>query len=76
MRKEYDFSQGERGKFYRPGVEISLPVYLEPDVARFLRELARARDEGIEAIVNNWLRQDIVLLGERTAVQDAGVFSG
>ena len=32
MKKEYDFSKGERGKFYRPDIQLNLPVYLEPDV--------------------------------------------
>ena len=67
MRKEYDFSKGERGKFYRPGVELNLPIYLEPDVAKFVRELAKAKNEDIETIVNKWLRQDIALAGERSA---------
>lgn len=31
MKKEYDFSKGERGKFYRPDVELYLPIYIEPD---------------------------------------------
>ena len=69
MRKEYDFSKGERGKFYRPGVELNLPIYLEPDVAKFLRELAQAKNMAIEAIVNDWLRQDIALIGERIPQQ-------
>lgn len=71
MREEYDFSKGERGKFYRAGVELNLPIYLEPDVARFVRELAKSKDEEIETIVNNWLRQDIALVGERSATQKA-----
>lgn len=66
MRKEYDFSKGERGKFYHPNVELNLPIYLEPDVAKFVRELARAKDVAIESIVNDWLRQDIALIEERT----------
>jgi hypothetical protein len=66
MRKEYDFSKGVRGKFYRPNVELNLPIYLEPDVAKFVRELARAKNTAIEAIVNSWLRQDIALIEERT----------
>ncbi len=66
MRKEYDFSQGVRGKFYRPGVELSLPVYLEPDVAKFVVELAEAKNVAVEAIVNTWLREDIALIEERT----------
>ena len=29
MKKEYDFSNGERGKFHSPNVKLNLPVYLE-----------------------------------------------
>jgi len=70
MRKEYDFSKGERGKFYRPGVELNLPIYLDPDVAKFLRELAQAKNMEIESLVNDWLRQDIALIGERLPQQN------
>ena len=35
MKKEYDFSKGERGKFYRPDTELNLPVYLEPDLRKY-----------------------------------------
>jgi hypothetical protein len=66
MRKEYDFSKGERGKFYRPGVELNLPVYLEPDVAKVVNELAKAKNEDVETVVNTWLRQDIALADERS----------
>lgn len=59
MKKEYDFSTGERGKFYRPGVELNIPVYLEPDVAKVVRERARKKDVSIAAVVNDWLRRDI-----------------
>jgi restriction system protein len=34
MKKEYDFSKGERGKFFRPDVELNIPVYPDPQVAR------------------------------------------
>jgi len=37
MKKEYDFSKGERGKFFRPDAELNIPVYLEPDVAKAFR---------------------------------------
>ncbi len=66
MRKEYHFSQGVRGKFYRPDMELNLPVYLEPDVAKLVVELAEAKNMAVESIVNNWLRQDIALIEERT----------
>jgi len=69
MRKEYDFSKGERGKFYRPDVELNLPIYLEPDVAKFVRELAKAKKIEIQPMVNDWLRQDVDLIGKRTAAK-------
>ncbi len=40
MKSEYDFSKGERGKFYHPEAELCLPVYLDPDVAEFMRRIA------------------------------------
>jgi hypothetical protein len=42
MKREYDFSRGERGKFCHPGAELSIPIYLEPDVARVFRNSAEA----------------------------------
>jgi hypothetical protein len=29
MRKEYDFSKGQRGRFYRPDMKLNIPIYLE-----------------------------------------------
>lgn len=59
MRREYDFSKGERGKFYRPGIELKVPVYLEPDVARAIRKRAEKKGTGIGVTVNEWLRKNI-----------------
>jgi hypothetical protein len=59
MKKEYDFSKGERGKFYRPDVELNIPVYLEPDVAKVVRERAKKTDASVGTVVNDWLRKDI-----------------
>ena len=62
MRKEYDFSKGERGKFYNQDTEFHLPVFLDADVAAFLQELAEKKGTGIESIVNDWLRKSIDLI--------------
>jgi len=62
MKKEYDFSKGERGKFYDPDVELCLPIYLEPDIADFMRQLAGQKDTDIEKLVNDWLRKNIDLI--------------
>lgn len=59
MRKEYDFSKGERGKFFHPDAELNIPVYLEPQVARAVREQARKRRTTIGALVNALLRKDL-----------------
>jgi hypothetical protein len=59
MKKEYDFSKGERGKFYRPDVELNIPVYLDSDVANVVRQHAKKRKTDISALVNEWLRRDI-----------------
>ena len=62
MKKEYDFSKGERGKFYKPGIELSLPVYLEPDIAEFVEKYARKKKLDSQKVVNEWLRSDIKII--------------
>ena len=34
MRKEYDFSKGERGKFFRPDAQLSIPVCPEEQAGK------------------------------------------
>ena len=67
MKKEYDFSKGERGKFYRPATELNIPVYLEPDVAKVVQERAKKRRVDIGAVVNAWLRKDIRTSAKRAS---------
>lgn len=62
MKKEYDFSKGVRGKFHRPGTRLRIPVYLDPDSAAFLSEVAKERGTDVEHIVNDWIRRDIDLI--------------
>ena len=62
MKKEYDFSHGERGKFYHPTAVFNLPVYLEPDIAEFVQQRAQAKDMDIQTLVNEWLRKEIELV--------------
>jgi len=40
MKKEFDFSKGGRGRFYHPDAELSIPIYLEGDVAKVFRSSA------------------------------------
>ena len=62
MKKEYDFSKGERGKFYRPEVQLNLPVYLEPEIAEFIKKYAKDKNVDIQTIVNEWLRNNIAVI--------------
>ncbi len=62
MNDEYDFSAGERGKFYHPQAELALPIYLDPDSATFLRNLAAAKGVDVETIVNDWIKKNIALI--------------
>ena len=59
MRKEYDFSQGERGKFYRPNAKLNLPVYLDEEVLAFVQRIARRRKTDLSSVVNQLLRSDM-----------------
>jgi hypothetical protein len=61
MKEEYDFSSAERGKFYRPGAKLNLPVYLDEDVLAFIQEIAEKRDEDVSRVVNELIRTDMHL---------------
>ena len=56
MKKEYDFTKGVRGKFYRPGLRLNLPIYLEEDVAMLVQKDARKKRVDAQTLVNELLR--------------------
>jgi len=62
MKSEYDFSKGERGKFFKAEAEFRLPIYLDADVQRYLSE--RAADKGVPLgeMVNSLLKREIQLI--------------
>jgi len=62
MKKEYDFSKGERGKFYRTDAELYLPIYIEPDMMEVLRKLSKKKGVEIATIVNEWIKKDIAIV--------------
>lgn len=59
MRREYDFSKGVRGKFYRPGATFLIPVYLEPEVQAAVAQRAAEDGTDLSAEVNRMLRREI-----------------
>jgi hypothetical protein len=58
VRKEYDFSKGERGKFFRKDAEFKLPVYLDEDNLSFVTKIAGRKKADISEVVNELLRSE------------------
>jgi len=61
MRKEYDFSKGERGKFYRSDIKLNIPIYLDKEVSAFVDKLASKKGLDRSSVVNELLKCDIKL---------------
>jgi hypothetical protein len=59
MRKEYDFSKGERGKFYRADMKLNIPIYLDDEVSAFVDKIASKKRMDRSSVVNELLRGDI-----------------
>jgi hypothetical protein len=62
MKREYDFSGGERGKFYRRDAVLRTPVYLDRKVQSYLAERARSKGVEVEDLVNQMLKHDIEMV--------------
>ncbi len=62
MKQEYDFSKGERGKFFSENARLNLPVYLDEEVQSYLQERAKSKGVEVTKLVNEMLRQDIKLI--------------
>jgi hypothetical protein len=59
MKKEYDFSNAEQGKFYVPVEDIQFPNYLDKDIVQYLNEKGLTRQESLQILVNDLLRKPI-----------------
>jgi len=59
MKEEYDFSKGERGKFYKPDLKLNLPIYLAPEIMTFVEEIARKKNLDLSTVVNNLIKTDM-----------------
>ena len=62
MKQEYDFSKGERGKFFRPNAELRLPVYLNAEVQNYLVERAAQKGVPLGEMVNALLKHEIEII--------------
>ncbi len=58
MKKEYDFSKGKKGQFYRKDAKLQIPVYLNPANRKFVEAVARKKKTDVESVVNELIKQD------------------
>ena len=59
MPDEIDFSGATRGKFYRDGMKLRLPVYPDDALQERLTALASAKGVELLALVNDLLRKNL-----------------
>ena len=59
MKKEYDFSKGERGKFYKPDLKLNLPIYLDPETRSFIEKIAKKKKTDLSTVVNDLIKTDM-----------------
>ena len=61
MKDEYDFTNAEQGKFYRPIEDLDIPIYLDNDVKTFFLEKIKEKGNAysLSSIINSLLKKDI-----------------
>ncbi|MCR4292715.1 MAG: hypothetical protein NUV76_07545 [Candidatus Kuenenia sp.] len=64
MRKEYDFSKAEQGKFYRPVEELEIPIYLDKRVKEFFSKKALDKNIELDKVINIILSKEMEILKE------------
>ena len=68
MKDEYDFTNAEQGKFYRPIEELDIPVYLDKEIRQFFFKSIQSKDRdfSLTKIINSLIRKDIEISKELT----------
>ena len=63
MKQEYDFTNAEQGKFYRPLEELDIPIYLDQDVKEFLFAHIQEQESSwsLTEMINALIKQDIAI---------------
>jgi hypothetical protein len=61
MKEEYDFTNAEQGKFYRPIEELDIPIYLDKEVKNFFMKNIKNRTNNfsLNEIINSLIKKDI-----------------
>jgi hypothetical protein len=62
MKKEYDFSKAEQGKFYRPVEKLEIPIYLDKEIKEFFSKKALGKNVDLDKVGNTILRKEMEVL--------------
>lgn len=61
MNDEYDFTDAEQGRFYRPIEELDIPIYLDQEIKDYF--IKKVSNQGIKfslnETINSLLKKDI-----------------
>jgi cytidylate kinase len=66
MKREYDFSKAEQGKFYRKAAVIQLPIYLDAKVQAQVERVARKNGKHVNELVNQVVQKEMELIEKLT----------
>jgi predicted DNA-binding protein len=64
MKREYDFSKAERGKFFKEGAELRLPIYLETKLQHQLERLSQKTGKDVGDMVNELVKKEVEVIQE------------
>ncbi|HXB69258.1 MAG TPA: hypothetical protein VNY05_13500 [Candidatus Acidoferrales bacterium] len=66
MKPNYDFSKAERGKFFRQGARLRLPIYLDGELQQRLERIAQKKGQDLDDVVTDLLTKDVEMPEELT----------
>ena len=66
MKDEYDFTNAEQGKFYRPLEELDIPIYLDKEVKEYFLRNIKEKDISfsLNKIINSLIKKNIEISKE------------
>ena len=62
LDNDIDFSRGQRGKFYRPGTQLRIPIYIEEKLLGKLVETAERKGVTLDDLVSDLLAKDLAIV--------------
>jgi len=66
MKPQYDFSGAKRGKSYRKGAVLRMPIYLNAPLQQRLERIAEKNGKDLGEVVREMLTREVESLEKRT----------